>query len=220
MILEAVTLDVLENFVSINKSIRFTPGDTLVTCSPTKSILARAKINQKMTKEFCIFDLKKFLSVNSIMKSPDLSFTDSQVVFVQDKAKVKYTFASPDAIMFPKRDSITLPKVNAKFTLTNQALTSVMASVSILGCPEIEIAGEDGKLYLRAIDAKNRSADTFSLEVGETEKEFSIIIRCENLKLLPADYEVSICFDEKVKLAHFGSENVEYWIAIESQSVV
>ena len=43
---------------------------------------------------------------------------------------------------------------------------------------------------------------------------FNMIIRTDNLKLMPADYEVAL---SSKGMAHFKSESVQYWIAVEAK---
>ena len=70
-------------------------------------------------------------------------------------------------------------------------------------------------LYIEAVDTKGASSDTFSVEVGETNNEFKMIFRAENIKLIPQNYN---CMISSKGLAHFKGEYVEYWIACESNS--
>lgn len=219
MKLEQETLDILDNFVSINKSMQFKPGDVMTTCTPSRSILARAKISQKFDRKFAIYDLKKFLSVVSTLKDPELEFGDNQITFRKDKAKVMYTYADPESLVAPRADSIKLPSADVQFTLTDAVLKAAMSSVAVLNLPEIAITGDGSKLYLRAIDSEKPTADAYSVEIGETEKTFNIIIKVEYLKLIPGDYEVTVSV-QNIMMAHFASEKIEYWVAVQQSSTV
>lgn len=64
---------------------------------------------------------------------------------------------------------------------------------------------------------KNADSDVFSIDVGETSLEFQTIFNYENLKIVNADYDVSISTDG---ISHFSrvAGNLDYWIATESGS--
>ena len=55
------------------------------------------------------------------------------------------------------------------------------------------------------------------MPVGETNLEFTAYIKAENLKVIPGDYDVAL---SKAKIAHFINKklNIEYWIALETDS--
>ena len=50
---------------------------------------------------------------------------------------------------------------------------------------------------------------------ASTDQTFEMVIKVENLKLMPADYEVSL---SSKGLAHFKADKVQYFIAIEKHS--
>jgi hypothetical protein len=81
--------------------------------------------------------------------------------------------------------------------------------------PELAIIGEDGHILLRALDTKNPSSDKYDIIVGETDKEFVAVFKTDNLKLLSDNYKVSIDWKS---VANFKSDDVEYWVSIESNS--
>ena len=57
--------------------------------------------------------------------------------------------------------------------------------------------------------------DDFGVEIGETDDEFKVIIKTDNLKLMPMDYEVTIC---SKGISEFKGDNVTYFVAIDSKS--
>ena len=69
---------------------------------------------------------------------------------------------------------------------------------------------------LSAVDSKNSTADSFSVLVASDTKfsEFDMIIKTEHLKLLENDYRVAL---SSKGIAQFKSDQVIYWIAIESR---
>jgi hypothetical protein len=83
-----------------------------------------------------------------------------------------------------------------------------------LAFPEIVISGDGSNLYIQAMNSANPSADVYSINIGYTDKVFRAVFNCENIKFLPRNYEVNIASSG---IAHFVSEDVEYYIVIEAK---
>ena len=81
----------------------------------------------------------------------------------------------------------------------------------------IELEGDGIKVFLVSTDTKNDSSDEFRREVGTTDKEFQIVFKIENMKLLSGSYDVGI---SSKGIAHFSHEHskLQYWIATEQNS--
>lgn len=215
MKLEGRTLSILKNFATINPSILFKPGDTLKTVSPTKTILAHAKLNQTVAKEFAIYDLSKFLSVISLFEQPAFKIEDKYVVISDNQQRVNYTFADPSMIVLPpeKIPQIANPEISFKFT--SATLDRVQKAMGILKMPEIAVVGDGKTMFIEAVDSRNPSGDVFAIEVGVTPHTFKMIFKSENLKVIAGDYDVNI---SSKGIAHFQGEDVDYWIVAESSS--
>ena len=94
-------------------------------------------------------------------------------------------------------------------------LQSVLKAASVLGLPEIAFAGIDGEIVLEAVNSKNPTTDRYGVTVGSTSDTFNMYMKVENLKLMPNDYTVNL---SSKGLSCFVSDNVKYFIAIESNS--
>ena len=95
-------------------------------------------------------------------------------------------------------------------------MSSVIKAAGVLQLPEIAFVGADGTISLKAIDSANPSADTFGVELeGETDATFTLILKTENLKLLPLDYTVGLAAKG---LSTFAGAGVTYFVAIEAKS--
>ena len=66
-------------------------------------------------------------------------------------------------------------------------------------------------------DKKNDTANAFSQDIGTTEHEFKVQLKVENLKMIPADYTVSI---SKKKISRFKAtaSDLTYYVAVEADS--
>lgn len=209
------TLDVLKNFSTINQSLAFKQGSVIRTVSESKTILAQAKVPEAFPVNFAIYELNQFLGLASLFEEADFDFGDRQVTLKEGTAKATYTYADPSMITTPPEKNIELPSVEVQFSMNKSDYRAVLNGANQLGLPEVVVRGKDGVVQLVATDTKNPTTNEFSRVVGEQGGEFTFIFKTENLKFIPNDYQVEI---SSQGIAHFKSENVEYWVATEAGS--
>ena len=210
----ARTIGILKNFAGINPSILFREGDQLSTVSSSKAILAKAKIDQSVESEFAIYDLSKFLSTLSLFSEPEITLTEKKVNISEGQKLINYSITDASLIIAAPTKEINI-ETEINFNLTSEKLQEAMKAMNILGLPEIAIVGENGKIFLKAINVKDKSSDNFSVEIGETDKTFSAIFSAENIKMVPNNYKVGI--SEK-GISYWSGDDIEYWIMLESTS--
>ena len=209
------TLTVLKSFTAINKSILLSGCNVIKTITPEKTLIAIANINDEIPSDACIYDLSRFLSILSLYNDPDVEFFDKYFIISEGKRRTKYVYADLSMIHTPPEKDITIPSADVKVSVTDGDLSSVMKAAGVLQFSEIAFVGEGGKCYLKAIDSANDNADDFGVEIGETADEFKIIIKTDNLKLMPIDYDVTLC---SKGISEFKGEGVTYYVAIDSKS--
>ena len=116
-----------------------------------------------------------------------------------------------------ERQKIRLPSADVVVDVSWDDLQSVIKAAGVLQFSEVAFVGEAGKIYLKAIDSNNANSDDYGVEIGATSDEFKIIIKTDNLKLLPQDYNVTLCAKG---ISEFKSSDgdVKYFIAIDTKS--
>lgn len=210
------TVNILKNFATINQSLIFESGNQLRTISPQKTVMAIADITDTIPSKAVLYDVSRFLAVYSLYKDePDVEFQDNCFVLSENRRKTKYVFADASMVISPPNKEIQIPTVDAQFDVEWDDMKSVIKASGVLQLPEIAFIGKDGKCTLSAIDISNPTTDTFGIELGETNDEFSLIIKTENLKLIPNKYKVSL---SSQGISKFETDNLKYFIAIESKS--
>lgn len=212
------TLNVLRNFSIINPSLVFKQGNVIRTISKQENILARATVDDSFDNNFTIYDLNRFLSVLSSMDNPDIGVDGgSSLVISDDKSKVRYGLSDEVLVVSPTQDDIELSNAKIHFRLNSDNFTKIVKMAGVMGLPNIVVRGDRKNISIAAIDVKNADSDVFSIDVGETSLEFQTIFNYENLKIVNADYDVSISTDG---ISHFSrvAGNLDYWIATESGS--
>jgi hypothetical protein len=140
---------------------------------------------------------------------------DKYFIISEGKRRTKYVYADLSMIHTPPEKEITIPTADVTVTVTGEELSTVQKAAGVLQFSEIAFVGEGGKCYLRAIDSANSNADDFGVEIGETADTFNIIIKTDNLKLMPMDYEVTLC---SKGISQFKGKGVTYFVAIDSKS--
>ena len=209
------TLSVLKSFTANNKSVLLKPGTTIKTITPEKTLIAIAEIQDTIPAEACIYDLSRFLSIISLYNDPDVEFGDKYFIISEGKRRTKYIYADISMIHTPPEKDINIPSEDVVVDVTESDLSAVLKAAGVLQFSEIAFVGESGKCYLKAIDSANDNADDFGVEIGDTADEFRVIIKTDNLKLMPMDYKVTIC---SKGISEFKGKGVTYFVAIDSKS--
>ena len=219
MNLSTDTLAVLKNFSDINQGILVKPGQKLSTISNLKNILAEAEIDESFEQEFAIYDLPEFLRAVDLFDKSDIKFNGGANLVIKDansKQSIKYYFADKSVVVSPTK-AITMPDQFVSFTLKKDAFTKLMKGVTSLNLPDVAVTGDGTTIKVVATSKKNPSSNTYSIDVGETDKTFKAYFKVENFKLILDDYDVVI---SSQKISHFVNRNkkIQYWIAVEPDS--
>jgi hypothetical protein len=206
------TLNILKNFSTINPSMLIRSGNTIKTVSEQKTVMAKATVTEAFPQDFPIYDLGQFLGAISLFGTPDLEFNDKFVTASEGRAKVRYRAAAEGLVAGAPEKDIPVDAA-VEFELSSDDFQSVIKAAQVLSLPEIHISGADGVVSFSAADSTDAGANTFSREVGETDRKFKQVIRVEYLKFLPRDYKVSIAARGVVR---FEAKDVTYWTATEA----
>lgn len=210
----AKTVQLLKHYASINSGFVFKKGDVLETMSHSETIVAKATTDQVIEQSFAIFDLNRFLGALSLFKEPEIQFHKSYLTIKDEGRELNYVFADPRTIKQPPA-GFTMPNNPIEMKLTASAFGDIVKALSIMSLPQVAFVGDGETISVKALDSKNPTSDTFKVtNLGTTERKFSAIFKIENLKIVPADYDVYIAEG----IAHFKSDNIVYWIAVEDNS--
>ena len=212
------TLSLLKNFSTINQSILFKQGTKLRTISVMKNILAEVTIDEEVPKDFGIYDLSQFLNGLSLHQDPELDFAnDNHVVIKEGRMRSQYFFADASVIVTPPDKEVTLPTEDVSFELKTEQLDKLLKAAAIYQLPDLAVVGGAGVVKILVRDKKNDTSNSFSITVGETDKDFSFNFKVENIKILPGAYDVSV---SSKLLSRFTStiHDLTYYIALEPDS--
>lgn len=201
MKISPATISILRNFASINQNILIKAGSTLSTRTVAKNLFATANVDTVFPQDFGIYNMGTFLGVLSLFSDPEIELSEHSMTISQGKNCVRYAFASPDVLDYPDK-SINMPTADAEFELSEENLKSMLKAGAVLSSTDMRITGDGKTITCSTIDPKNPSANTFSVEVGTTDRAFNVFVKLENLKLPTGSYKVSmskkvVCFENK-----------------------
>jgi hypothetical protein len=210
------TLSVLKSFTSINPSLYVNSGNVIKTISPQKTIIGRAEVDDSFDVPFGIYDLNQFLSTVSIFESPDFEFSDRSVEIKNGVSSVTYGYADANMIMQAPEKDLDLPDVVVEFELKDAVFKKTMQAASVLQLPNWSVIGAGGDVTLVVGNSKDESSNTFRHVVGSTDLDFELVFKVENLRFMPADYNVKI---SSKGISHFSTNGgkLQYYIATESR---
>lgn len=214
------TLTILKSFAGINPSIMFKPGNVVRTISPQKTVMAAANVSESFEKSAGIYDLNRFHAVINLFENPDLSFLDDKFEIKDQKSNMYYTYAAENLIVTPPERDITVPDPEVVFDLKWETLDRVLRAANVMQLPEVGFLVQNDTISLAALDTSNPTADKYSVDVADSsnatvpDTDLQMIIKAENLRIMSGDYNVSL---SSKGMAHFKSDKVQYWIAIESK---
>lgn len=210
------TIDILQNFATINNSIVIKPGKAINTLSVNKNILASADVEEVFDRQIAIYDLGSFISSTRFFDDPKLVTDNESYVTITERSnnrkRAKFYYADPDIIVQPPDKEIQLPSVDVTFELTGHDLKQLLAASATYRAPDLCVFGDGETINLCITDKKNDTSNTYSIEVGKTEQEFCYCFKVENLRIIPRNYTVSI---SKSNVAYFDGGSIRYWIALE-----
>lgn len=212
------TLAILKNFAIIQPNLMFKAGNELKTIAEAKNIVAKATITESIPQDFGIYDVNDFLSSMSLFTDPEIELSDKSAKLSEGKSKLTYFFSDEASLTFPQKD-VTMPAIDAAFTLTADVLKSLQRATSLLSVSTVSVESTADGVAISVKDAKNSTSNSYATEVDGHNggHSFKFHFDISNFKLLPGDYEVSI---SGKLISHFKHKTlpVEYWIALEKSS--
>ena len=218
MNLSEKTLTILKNFAGINNSILVKQGTSLRTISVAKNILAEAEIKEEFPREFGIYDLNQFLNGLGLHQDPDLNFGEESYLMIHEgKRKVKYFYADPNVIISPPDKNIELPSEDVHFQLESTSLEKLLKAAAVYQLPDLCVVGENDAVKIVVRDKKNDTSNSYSIEVGETDKNFTFNFKVENIKIIPGAYDVGVSSKLLSKFQN-TQYDLKYYIALEPDS--
>ena len=214
------TMAVLKNFASIQSNVVLREGNTVKTIAEAKNVMAVATLDQTFEREVGIYNLDEFLSVLSLVDTPELEFGDDYVTVSDSsgRSKIKYFYSDLGILTSPAKD-IPMPEAEVRFDLDESSLNRIRRAAAALGHEKMTITATEGGVELCVVDNSDSTSNAFSIVVpGECDStDFTFVMNISNLKLITGDYEVAVSSRLISNFKNKGSD-VSYFIALEKSS--
>lgn len=212
------TIEILKFFSEINKKMLFVEGEELCIANIEGSVMAKAILPERMTKNFAFYDVTEFLGTYSLFEAPALTFDEDYLTIVdsKNKNKVKYYYSSSLGIVNVYNTDIESNKGSelAKFTLEKGALDTAKRASSVLGLDDFMLTVDGIKLL--NLEAQNHGNE-FELEVKDLEiidedgiNEEDRVLIFKELTFIPDTYYVT--FYENLVSFKSANGDVIYYI--------
>lgn len=209
------TVAIIKNFAGINSNLLLKSGNKLATISAQKNVMSDVTVAESFP-DFGIYDLNEFLGAMSLFDDPDLDFSDKYVTISEGGNSIKY-FAADASVLTAPQKSITFPESDIDFTLTATMLGMIHKTASVLRSADVAVIGDGSTMSIVVGDKKNATGNSYSANLGPTDKTFQVNLKVENLKMLPGDYQVSIS-SKKISRFTAVSSDLVYYVAVEADS--
>lgn len=222
MRLSDTTITILKNFAAINENIYFRKGNVLRTIAESGHILAVAKVNEIFETEFAIYNLNEFMNGLRLFKQPEIEFTDEGrnnfAMIREGSTCIKYMLTPPTLVKAPENRDIALPSKDVCFQVSEEQFEKLIKAANIFGLEDITVVGDEGQVNILVRNKENPTSNSISVEVGETDEEFTLNFKVEHLtKIIPGSYDIVI---SKALISQFDNQNFDltYYIGLENDS--
>lgn len=185
----------------------------------SKAPIMIATVDTEFPQDFAIYDLKKFLSLLSMMDEPDVTFESDHILVKSGKKKVKFRYVNESLIEDPTFFTRDIKKQPALFTfnLSDDDFKTIKSAAARLDAPEIAFISSGGTVIMSTYNTKDSRGDKFEIEIGESSDDFTIIVGMESINFLKRDYQVTL---SKLGLIEWKSDDLTYYITMSDKSKV
>lgn len=213
------TINVLKNFATINTNMVFKEGEYLRTINPGRNAFAKAKVSETFTKEFAVYDLNELLSVISMADDTSVELADDKVIIDCGNFGVsEFYYSDKDVVQSPPEKELPVPTGFFSVKITEETLKFWFNAIGTVAAPLLTIVADGKEASVMIGNPAVSNSTTFKAKIGPTDKKFKASIPTESLKLLPAEYTISV--PETGKYIYFSANNgdLQYWLALDSKT--
>lgn len=212
------TKEVLKNYSTINGSILIREGSQLKTINTGENIIALYDCNEVFPETFAIYDLNQFLAGLSLFQNTALEFNNAEYLTIRgDGRSAKYYFSDPEITLKTAPDrKVNFPGSDMEFSITANQLEALRKATNVYGIPDLVFTtNESNVITLSLCDRENETSHVYAQEIiGENTGTHELVMKMENVNLVPGDYDVKISSQLITQWNHTRLPLV-YYIALE-----
>lgn len=236
-----MSIEVTKDFINALKMMN-NISHTLAILPDSEYLASRAsqlnrvgytKIDVKIPRKFCIYDLREFISVLGVVKSPVLDFSNDRYVMIHSSdgnTKIKYSDADESLIDTEVNRPIQLPNEDFTIDVPFESLKNALDAADIMGLKKVGFVADGETVSVVALkEANGNSSDaangngtnqvssSFTKKIGETTDKYDLIFDQQDLKLVDSDCTVDVCKQLIAKLS-FGPHTL--YVGLDDSSKV
>lgn len=221
MELSTFTMNLLKNYSGINPNLVIRPGNSIMTMSEAKNVLAQATVPETFDREVGIYDLSEFLSVINLFDTSNIQLEDKHMTISDSsgRSKIKYFLSDIEMLTSPTKP-ISMPDPEVQFDLDQDTFNRIKRAASALGHDQLSITNGEGVIKLTVINIDNPTSNTYSIDVpGRSTGDYNFILNIKNLQMIPGNYSVAISSKLISQFTLTSAESdMKYWVALEKTS--
>lgn len=215
MKLTTATINILKNYATINQGMVVNKDQPVYTKTVSNSLLARCVFSD-LNETFALYDISGYLQTLSLFDDPDIQFNEKSMKISDGIQNTTRHYSSIDVIDYPEQEQIDGIEAVTKdfvtdFVLSGEQLSKILKASAVMKFDTLTFESNGENIQGKLSDRTNCTADTYDLDLGLCEREFTVEIFVENLKFLPASYNVFVC-DELVCFKN-DTLDLTYWVA-------
>jgi hypothetical protein len=212
------TLEILNNFSSLNINFVFKEGKRQSSITKSKNRMVEVEFDEVFPSEFGVYDLKKFVKCILNFEDPDLIFNEN-FVRISDKNNEAIFSRTDKELLTCVNKSINFPEPVAEFSLDKESLKSLIKYSRLMEFDYLILESDGLKTVARIQEKSNKFDNTFQVNLAMTDQTFKVAFTIKGLDLIEDDYLISI---SDKGICRFKSKNskLTYFIATEKLAEV
>lgn len=212
MQLSPATIEILQQFSTINESIKIEPGKTLRTMDKSRAIFASATVAEDFPTTVCIASIREFLALYDLFEEPTLTFTRKGVELTDGDEHAQYWFADPEAFR-PIPQSVKKGEFASQPKITKTQLQTLLRAAYTLKVPELHFYSDSDGVQVKAVNTALPTSNYYNLvlDPARPEKKIDVRLSLDRCKLLPRDYTIGL--GSELPAVYWESEGLEYAMA-------
>ena len=219
----ADTIAKLKKFQTINQSIKIIAGtDTIRSVNESKTVAVETKIGEKLPRMLCVYDLREFLTILSIIKEPVIDFADPKFMLIQSadgSQQLRYLDAAENIVNSSYMPALPqIPKFEIEATVSEDNLKSVMNAATSLGLEFVGFTADGTHMYLKAFDRNNgdgNQTNAFSINLGACADTFSMFYKTDAWKVLEGECLFKI---SKNRISQVSTGDMQFMMTLDANS--
>ena len=204
MKIDKMSLEVLQNFININKGLYIPQGNLITTIKDGNKLIAQYKSDMYIDKAISIFDattlikgINGILNYDSEKDTHKITLHDESMIVSTDIGAIEFQYQNPEFVIngnpVNKYSEVLTndkqPELIASFVLTSDNIKRILTASSLTNSDKFRIDSKG----IHIGGGKNSSAHTtLRVDFGDNVPDFSVEYLIDNFKLIGGDYNVEV----------------------------